>query len=100
MNTDVDKLLTTENQMVLEKSRKDLSPSVYTTGQSVLIRIEHLKMISNSKTLPIDFFNLRIAKVLLLPHPNNVINQFYIYNIERLWIVHLIWELRASAVAS
>ena len=64
--------------MVLEKSRKDLPPSVYTTGQSVLIRIDHLKMISTSKTLPIDFFNLRIAKVSYdMLHPNIVNNQLY-----------------------
>jgi hypothetical protein len=52
-----------KNQVVLEKTRRDLPLSIYTKGQSALIRVNHSKIISASKTLPIDFFKIRIAKV-------------------------------------
>ena len=55
--------LTIKTQVVLEMSRKDLPPSVYTTSQSALIRIDHEKLLSAAKSLPTDYFQLRIAKV-------------------------------------
>jgi hypothetical protein len=52
-----------KDQVVLEKSRKDLPPSIYSTGKSVLIRIDHAKLLAASKTAPLNSFQLRIAKV-------------------------------------
>ena len=57
-----------KDQVVLEKSRKDLPPSVYSTGKSVLIRIDHAKLLAASKMsddVPLNSFQLRIAKVLM-----------------------------------
>lgn len=60
------KLLLIKDQVVMEKSRKDLPPPVYSTDQSVLIRINHVKLLVASKSdAPLNSFQLRIAKVLL-----------------------------------
>ena len=61
-----------ENQIVLEKSRKDLLPSIYTTFNSAVVRINYAKMLAESKSASstIDSlikspFKLKISKVFL-----------------------------------
>jgi len=58
-----------KDQVVLEKSRKDLPPSVYSTGKSVLLRIDHAKLLAASKMsdAPLNSFQLRIAKAVNCP---------------------------------
>ena len=55
--------LTLMNQEKSEKSRKDLPPSLYTTGPSALVRIDHAKLFAASRTLPINSLKLKVAKV-------------------------------------
>ena len=68
-----DATLLLKNQVVLEKSRKDLPPAVYSTGKSALIHIDHAKLLAASKMAPVNAFQLRIAKVLVQ------IQNFYLY---------------------
>jgi len=55
--------LTLMNQQHSEKSHKDLPPSLYTTGPTAVVRIDHAKLLAASKTLSINSLQLRVAKV-------------------------------------
>ena len=72
--------LTLMNQQHSEKSHKDLPTSLYTTGPSAVVRIDHAKLLAASKTLPINSLQLRVAKVFIRFPPfislNVVINSF------------------------
>lgn len=59
--------LTLANQVQSEKSRKDLPPAVYTTGPSALMRIDYMKLLKASTTLPVSALKLRIAKAVFCP---------------------------------
>lgn len=60
----------------LEKSRKDLMPTVYSEGNSATIRVSHDKFISMLKTKPTEIkrspLKLRVSKVGLY-HKNKKI---------------------------
>ena len=59
-----DATLLFKNQVIHENYRKDLPPAVYNSAKSVLIRIDHAKLLAASRMAPINSFQLRIAKVL------------------------------------
>ena len=54
-------MLTKQEQ--LEKYHKDSPPAAYTTGYTALVYIDHAKLLSASRTLPINALQLKISKV-------------------------------------
>ena len=55
--------LLTKNRIDLDKSRKDLVPSVYSTRNSAFIRINSEKLYKTLNTFPVGSLHLKISKV-------------------------------------
>ena len=93
--------LTLMNQQHSEKSHKDLPTSLYTTGPSAVVRIDHAKLLAASKTLPINSLQLRVAKVFIRFPPfiylNVLINSFNPKLRYRPLLVLSVWDQKLHA---